>query len=215
MPPQVPQENIPFEQPSQRVLRADTRKTNVLDRFSQYDPGELCKATAEQSERSAARPPEGTAGLHSAGPHYKPRSVGCPPSFLLFSEAQLRGRRRGREKTPQGAPARTARPARPAPPRAGAALPAPSCEERPASLCRQHLLPAHPLPQRRSWGLPRCLLVSSAPPAPSVLAQGCGGAVRRAGGDALGSRLRRERGGALPRGRHCPSERAGRAGPVR
>lgn len=138
--------------------------------------------------------------------------MGCPPSFLLFSEAQLRGRRRGREETPQGAPARTARPARPAPPRAGAALPAPSCEERPASLFRQHLLPAHPLPQRRSGGSPAA---SSAPPAPSVLAQGCAGAVRRAGGDTPGSRLRRERGGALPRGRHCPSERAGRAGPVR
>lgn len=111
MPPQVPQENITFQQPSQGVLWADRRKTNVSARLSRCHPGELFKAAAEPSKRGAL--PEGTAGLHSAGPDYELQLAGCP-RLLLISEAQLPGSR-GREipsvqrrRVPPSAPARPA-----------------------------------------------------------------------------------------------------------
>lgn len=130
--------------------------------------------------------PEGTAGLHSAGPDYELQLAGCP-RLLLISEAQLL-RSRGRE-IPSVQRRRV-------PPCAAAQRPgSPRCsrQERPASLFSKHLLPARPRPERRSGASPRGLpSLRASPPPPYLLsrphlrsslgaAQGAGEGRRRGG----------------------------------
>lgn len=131
---------------------------------------------------------------------------------LALSSSFLRRSWQGDEGGKPPLPSATARPAkqssspvRPALPRAGGALPAPSYKKHPVSLCRQHLLPAHPLPERRSRGFPPPPAPPPPPPPPYLLSRPrlhfslivlpCAAGRRRAGR----RRRRRGAGGGRPR----------------
>lgn len=100
---------------SSSQAKASFERTVGRRMFQPDSPDAILESSLRQlqSRASVARFPEGTAGLHSAGPDYELQLAGCP-RLLLISEAQLPGSR-GREipsaqrrRVPPSAPARPA-----------------------------------------------------------------------------------------------------------